>query len=112
MGETYCSGQSMNLFARPKFVALALATSVLLVVTGTALAATGDLTQPAGTAGCISEGGSGGTCADGRALFRPLGLAVSPEGKSVYVASSDSDAVARFNRNRSNGAIRQPDGRG
>jgi DNA-binding beta-propeller fold protein YncE len=110
MGETYCSGQSVNRFARPKLIVLALATSVLLVITGTALAATGDLTQPAGTAGCVSEGGSGGTCADGHALFRPLGLAVSPDGKSVYVASSDSDAVARFARNPTTGAITQPAG--
>ncbi len=69
---------------------------MLLLATAAALAVTGDLTQPAGTAGCISE--------TGRALRRrpwallPHGVAVSRDGKSVYVASSVSDAVARFNR--------------
>ena len=33
-------------------------------------AADGALTQKAGTAGCVSETGSGGVCADGTALFR------------------------------------------
>jgi DNA-binding beta-propeller fold protein YncE len=68
---------------------------------------TGTITQPAGTAGCISEDGSG-PCADGRALDGPQGVAVSPDGKSVYVASQNSNAVARFDRNPTTGAITQP----
>ena len=75
-----------------------------------ALAATGDLTQPAGAAGCISEDGTG-PCADGHALSGPsYGVAVSPDGKSVYVASSSSNAVVRLNRNTTTGAITQPVG--
>ena len=77
---------------------------------------TGAITQPAGTAGCISEGG-GGPCADGHALYSPFGVAVSPDGKSVYVGSSGhsgstpaDDAVARINRNTTTGAITQPTG--
>ena len=58
---------------------------------------TGAITQPAGSAGCISETGAG-PCADGHALGGPFGVAVSPDGKSVYVASHFSDAVARFDR--------------
>ena len=58
---------------------------------------TGAITQPAGTAGCVSETGAG-PCADGHGLRRRVGVAVSPDGKSVYVASYVSDAVARFNR--------------
>ena len=58
---------------------------------------TGALTQPAGTAGCISEDGSG-PCSDGRGLSFPTDVAVSPEGNSVYTASGGSNAVARFNR--------------
>ena len=58
---------------------------------------TGAITQPAGTAGCVSETGAG-PCADGHGLDGPLAVAVSPDGKSVYVASCFSDAVARFNR--------------
>ena len=70
---------------------------------------TGAITQPAGTAGCISETGAG-PCADGHALDGAYAVAVSPDGKSVYVASYGSDAVARLNRNTTTGAITQPAG--
>jgi DNA-binding beta-propeller fold protein YncE len=83
--------------ARRQAVALSFSGLVLLLVTAGALAVTGDLSQPAGTAGCMSETGSG-PCADGHGLNGPFGVAVSPDGKSVYVASNVSDAVARFNR--------------
>ncbi len=41
---------------------------------------------------------------------RAPGVAVSPDGKSVYVASPVSNAVARFNRDTITGAITQPAG--
>ena len=47
---------------------------------------TGAITQPAGAAGCISETGAG-PCADGHGLDFADSVAVSPDGKSVYVAS-------------------------
>jgi DNA-binding beta-propeller fold protein YncE len=72
---------------------------------------TGALTQPAGTAGCISQPGyEAEPCADGHALEIPYGVAVSPDGKSVYVASGYSNAVARLVRNPTTGAITQPAG--
>ena len=40
-------------------------------------------TQLAGTHGCVSETGTGGTCADGTALVAPY-VAVSPDGKNLY----------------------------
>ena len=49
-------------------------------------------------AGCISETGSGGACADGVGLDDAFGVAVSPDGASVYVASGFSDAVAVLDR--------------
>ena len=58
---------------------------------------TGAITQPAGTAGCVSETGAG-PCADGHGLDGAVRGGGEPDGKSVYVASLDSDAVARFNR--------------
>jgi DNA-binding beta-propeller fold protein YncE len=79
---------------------------VLLLVTAAALAATGDLTQPAGTAGCISDTGAG-PCADGHRLSA-YSVAVSADGKSVYVAGGDS--VVRLIRNTTTGAITQPAG--
>jgi DNA-binding beta-propeller fold protein YncE len=61
-------------------------------------AANGTLTQKAGTAGCISEDGSGGDCTDGKALLVAGSVTVSPDGTSVYAASSGSGAVAVFDR--------------
>jgi DNA-binding beta-propeller fold protein YncE len=58
---------------------------------------TGLLTQPAGIGGCVSQGGFD-TCRNGHALDRPASVAVSPDGKNVYLAAFASDAIARFNR--------------
>jgi 6-phosphogluconolactonase (cycloisomerase 2 family) len=76
-----------------------------------AAAATGDLTQLGGTAGCVSEDGTGGACADGKALIVPVSSAVSPDGANVYVASrlgtAGAGAVAVFARNATTGALTQ-----
>src|ERR671923_37344 len=95
--------------ARREVAILSLAGLVLLLAAAAALAVTGDLTQPAGSAGCVSEGGSQG-CAVGNSLTGPTSVAVSPDGKSVYVASYGSNAVARLNRDTTSGAITQPAG--
>lgn len=82
----------------------ALPARLLLVCTLFALAAptgaraTGMLTQLAGTSACVSEGGSGGNCADGKALLGAQGVAVTNKGLSLYVASGTSDGVAVFLR--------------
>jgi DNA-binding beta-propeller fold protein YncE len=107
VGESRNSGRRVNRSARRKTIAIALAVSALLVVAATALAATGDLTQPAGSAGCISQDGSG-PCADGHALNLPVGVAVSPDGSSVYAVTGN--AIVRLNRNTTTGAITQPVG--
>jgi sugar lactone lactonase YvrE len=70
---------------------------------------TGAITQPNGSAGCVSEDGSG-PCADGHGLSGPFSVAVSPNGKSVYAASNMSNAVSRFKRDPSTGALAQPSG--
>jgi len=75
-----------------------------------ASAAIGDLTQKPGTAGCISEDGTGGACADGTALDQPRSVTVSPDGTSAYVASFNSDAVAVFDRDAATGALTQKPG--
>ena len=68
---------------------------------------TGALTQLPGTDACVSEDGTGGDCADGVALDCPQGVAVSPDGRNVYVASSSAHAVAVFARDRRTGALTQ-----
>src|SRR5687768_16676736 len=109
-GQRNDSRRSFRRLARRQLAALSVAGVVLLLVTAGALAATGDLTQPAGTAGCVSETGAG-PCADGRGLDGARGVAVSPDGKSVYAVASDiSDAVVPLNRNATTGAISQPAG--
>jgi DNA-binding beta-propeller fold protein YncE len=67
---------------------------------------TGRLTQATGTSACVSLGGAGG-CASGVGLDRPGLLAVSRDGKSVYVAASTSGAVAMFARDKRTGGLTQ-----
>ena len=66
---------------------------------------TGALTQKAGIAACVSDDGTSGQCRDGVALLNPQAVAVSADGLTVYVASSDSDAVAVLGRNRATGEL-------
>jgi 6-phosphogluconolactonase (cycloisomerase 2 family) len=70
-------------------------------------ATTGAITQLAGTAGCVSETGTGGACADGVALADARSVAVSPDGASVYAASFLSSAVSVFSRDQATGALAQ-----
>ena len=72
---------------------------------------TGRLTQKAGMLGCVSQDGTGGACATGIALDGANDVAASPDGESVYVASTGtSHAVAAFDRNVSTGALTQKAG--
>ncbi|HUB35614.1 MAG TPA: beta-propeller fold lactonase family protein [Solirubrobacteraceae bacterium] len=70
---------------------------------------TGALTQPADTTGCIVQAPTA-NCATGLALGAPEGLAVSPDGKSVYVAAALSNALDVFARNPTSGALTQAGG--
>lgn len=74
----------------------------------------GTLTQLSGRGGCIVDRSSkAGTCGRARALkgagpfMGSRAIAVSPDGRNVYVASSGSDAVAIFTRDRQTGVLRQ-----
>ena len=91
---------------RPRFIRRTgllalLAIPLALAFAAPADATTGDLTQKPGTAGCVVEDTSilaVSTCADGRALHGAASITISPDGngKSLYVASSQSDAIAVF----------------
>jgi 6-phosphogluconolactonase (cycloisomerase 2 family) len=52
--------------------------------------------------GCISAGGCNQTAGG---LAHAVGVAVSPDGKSVYTAAINDSAVARFNRKRSGALV-------
>jgi DNA-binding beta-propeller fold protein YncE len=71
---------------------------------------TGAIAQLSGSAGCIAEATSG--CAVGLALGAPEGMAISGDGKSVYVATALSSAVVVLARDPSTGALSQANGSG
>jgi DNA-binding beta-propeller fold protein YncE len=73
--------------------------------------ASGALSQKPAKAGCVSEDGSEGKCEDGKGLSGATGVAVSADGKSVYVAGAESDAVAVFARDPAGGGLAQLDGK-
>ncbi len=67
--------------------------------------ASGALTQPGDSSGCIAEAIAG--CALGFALGAPEGMAISGDGTSVYVASALSNAVVALARDPSTGTLAQ-----
>lgn len=71
---------------------------------------TGELTQPAGAAGCITSkrNKKNPTCAQARGLFSG-GIATSPDGMNVYVGG---DSLAVFDRDPTTGALTQKPGSG
>lgn len=70
--------------------------------------ASGALTQPGDSSGCIAEAISG--CVLGIALGAPEGMAISGDGASVYVASALSNAVVTLVRDQSTGTLTQATG--
>jgi DNA-binding beta-propeller fold protein YncE len=81
------------------------------------VSALGSLAQLAGPSGCLVDRSKpSGGCGRVRALHGPgplLGshaLAISPDGRNVYVASSRSNAIAVFSRNARTGRLTQRSG--
>jgi hypothetical protein len=73
-----------------------------VLLAASALAVTGALTQLSGTDACVSETGTGGGCADGKALDGPVMVAVTSERKpkSVYTASQKQQGGRRVRPKR------------
>ncbi len=67
--------------------------------------ADGTLTQKPGIDGCIDQNASFG-CAEGDAIREPHGIAIAGDGRTVYLQSYGSDAIASFDR-RTDGSLRQ-----
>jgi DNA-binding beta-propeller fold protein YncE len=79
----------------------------------------GTLSQLAGPHGCLVDSSAHrGSCGTARALAGPgpfmgsRAIAISPDGKNVYVASSKSDAIAIFKRDPRGGTLTQSPGTG
>ncbi len=68
--------------------------------------ASGLLSQKPGTAGCLVFLRASG-CSFGRAVSAPEGIAVSPDGTNVYVASYAPGTIAVLKRSRRSGAVAQ-----
>lgn len=82
---------------RPGAILLGATFVILTRVAGLAAAGTGALTQLPDPNGCVSDDGSGGACDVGKVLDGPRSVAVSKDGKHIYVASSQSEAGALRN---------------
>ena len=74
-----------------------------------ATARTGALRQLAGAGGCISQRPGGG-CAGGRALQEPVAVAVSPDGRRVYVAGRRFPSAVAVLTRRGDGTLTQDSG--
>ena len=74
-------------------------------------ASTGALGQAKDGTGCVAAVASPG-CKAARALRGPDVVAVSPNGRNVYVGAFKGSAVAVFARSSSTGALSQPPGKG
>jgi DNA-binding beta-propeller fold protein YncE len=66
----------------------------------------GQLTQQTGTSACVIDVLAVG-CSLGQALSAPEGLAVSPDGASVYATAFASGAIDVLDRNTESGALAQ-----
>jgi DNA-binding beta-propeller fold protein YncE len=78
---------------------------------------TGSLTQLAGKDGCLTATGAGedgaDTCTDVRGLVRGgdgRGIAITPDGRFVYVVSQEADSVLAFARDLGTGRLTQLSG--
>jgi DNA-binding beta-propeller fold protein YncE len=74
-------------------------------------AGTGALTQRLGRAGCVSGAGNGGECEFVDGLGSVLSLAISPDGRNLYVANRGPDSVVVFDREPLTGSLTRAPGR-
>jgi hypothetical protein len=56
---------------------------------------------------CVSDNGSDGACTDATALRGATGMAMSPDGRTLYVAAEESNAVDVVARDPATGALTQ-----
>jgi DNA-binding beta-propeller fold protein YncE len=71
------------------------------------ITSTGALSQKEGTAGCLIYLRAAG-CSFGRALLAPEGLALSADGRSLYVAAFESGAIAVLDRGKAGAVAQKP----
>ena len=91
----------------PPKASVALLVSVISVVIVAAAGAIAPTTTVVTPLGCVDDNDTGpDSCAQStNGLYGARSVAVSPDGKSVYAASANDDAIVRFNRNTTTGAL-------
>ena len=95
------AGEDPRMMSRTKRTLIATVVA-LSVGAGAAFAATGDLTGQ----GCIGDPDAAAGCSGSQdGMGGAQSVAVSPDGKSVYVASREDRAIARYNRDPATGAL-------
>jgi len=72
--------------------------------------ATGHLQPKPAPVGCVTGGTPNSYCTPARFLDGPHGIAIAPNGKTLYVASIRTDAILVFDRNTTTGALTQKPG--
>ena len=87
--------------------AYAVATSSNAVVVFDRNATTGALTPKTGSAGCFANASLGSCTVLTGQLDAPQALAISPDGKNVYVVASNSNTLVSFDRDTTTGALTQ-----
>ena len=81
---------------------------VSLAIASSALGAgAGGITQLASPNDCITSNGAGCGTTGAAGMTVAEGIAMSPDGKNVYVAADGSNAIAEFSRNTETGALTQ-----
>ena len=78
-------------------------------VAARARAPVGALHQLRGPSGCVVEDEEGSSCVASHAMDEPSGLAVSPDGRNVYVSTHASRSVVVLDRGAA-GRLSQPEG--
>jgi len=69
--------------------------------------ASGMLSQAPAPSGCFSDDGSEGDCSTLPLLNGSAGIAISPDGRNVYIASVFSNAIVALRRNPATGRLTQ-----
>ena len=99
---------------RPLLLVLVVVAETFSIATGVpAHAAIGDLARPPDPDACVTDDGTASPyeyvhCGNGVALNASRGAVVSPDGKNVYVAARDDDAVAIFDRGAAGKLTQKP----
>ncbi len=73
-------------------------------------AATGLLTQLPGATGCLTASSRAPGCGAARGTVWAFWIAISPDGRDVYVSGGSGNSIAHLRRNRFTGRLSQPAG--